>query len=173
MTNFPELINWEANVGQRADIVAGEVVLSPDGFLTVSKTVSPYALLIQDKQVIPVCPPHEYRGRAYRFMRADCVSLVAEWMDRNKGTSLIERVRQLAGRRYQELNRFGYEDVVREFGFVEASSAAHGDLIFYDRMGHIGVCIEGTKILHHPNGKFSCLDSFDQSKALKVYRHAQ
>lgn len=173
MTHFHEPTNWKTSIGQRADIVAGEAVLSADGFLTVSKTVAPYTLLIQERQVIPVCPPDEYRGRAYRFMRADCASLVVEWMDRNYGTNMVEQLRQLVGRRYQELNRFGYEDVVREFGFVEAGQPMHGDLIFYERMGHIGVCLDGSKILHHPNGKFSCIDAFDQSKALKVYRYAQ
>lgn len=163
---------WSEHLGEKVNIVEGDLVLDPDGFLTVSKCVEPYNLLVQGNQAIPICPPSDFRGRAYRFMRSDCVTLCAAWMDMANGSNLIGRISSLTARRYQNLNRFGYEDVVLEFGFTPAEDISHGSLLFYGSMGHIGVCIDGDKILHHPNGKFSCIDSLDESKVLKVYRYA-
>jgi hypothetical protein len=163
---------WADYIGQKADVVDGDLVLSEDGFLTISKSIAPYVLLVTDGPAIPICPPEEYRGRPYRFMRADCAKLAAEWTDRNYGTDLLSRLNEITFRNYQDLWRLGYEHVVQELGFTEAPSVAHGDVVFYEYMHHIGVCIDGVKLLHHIQNKFSSLDVLDPAKILKVYRYA-
>jgi hypothetical protein len=171
---LPE-INWEEHLGQKANLVEGVPTLDPQGFLTISKNIAPYNLLIQGgAPPIPICPKNDFRGRNYRFMRADCVTLVAEWYDKNINTNILVNLKGLFGRTYQNLNFNGYEHIVENFGFVQKQTSVteHGDLVFYENPRHIGVCLNSSSILHHLPNKYSCVDTLNQQKILKVYRYA-
>lgn len=175
-----EYINWNDYIGEKANIVEGNLVVDPQGFLTVSYSIAPYNLLIENNVATPLCPKTDFRGRAYRFMRSDCVTLVAEWYDTAIGTDFLTRLKTLFGRTYQQLNFSGYTEILESFGFVEQTTRNSEtnfliyqpqDLVFYEYTNHIGVCLDTTAILHHPNGKFSCIDQIIPEKVLKVYRY--
>lgn len=174
--NYSDLKDHENDL---ADIVDGSIVLSPNGFLTISRTIGNYVAYINDtdQTVIPIVPPDEYRGQQYKLRKRDCVTLVGRWLDEYYGTQLLQ---VYTGARNSKFTRYFFGDFADWFienGFAVVTTPQHGDVIFYQYsdkrvINHVGICIDGNKILHHMPNTYSSLDQLDSSRILKVLRYA-
>lgn len=166
---------WLSNLGSKVDICYGDLVISSNGFLTVSTSLDQYALYLDRSSctATPVIPKNDYRGRVYKLRMRDCVTLTAEWLDRNTGLKAADFVKNITRAQYINLHQSGYLHLLSSLGFVSAdTSPMHGDIVVYEKQIHIGICIDGDKILHHLPGKYSSIDPLEQSKILGVYRRA-
>jgi hypothetical protein len=166
---------WLDHVGSKADISNGDLVISEGGWLTVSTSPTMNTVYVDSVKniVAPVVPKEEWRGRKYRFFFRDCISLVAEWLDATYNIGAVAHVRTVTRGEYVRLNMNGYEHMLEQFGFAKVDQPCiRGDIVFYERLRHIGVCIEDGQLLHHPINKFSCVDPIDLEKVLGVYRRA-
>ena len=61
-----------------------------------------------------MCPTTEYRGRPYRFRKADCVALVVDWLDNTFSTNFNEQLYNKGVAKYRELARQGFEETIKE-----------------------------------------------------------
>lgn len=166
---------WSSNIGSKVDICEGDLVPSENGFLTVSTSLDQYSLYVDrlSETAVPVIPKSDYRGRVYKLRRSDCVTLAAEWLERNTEIKAAEFVKKISRTQYITLHDSGYLHLLSTLGFSAVDATpVHGDIIVYEKQIHIGICIDGDKILHHLPGKYSSIDRFDQSKILGVYRRA-
>ena len=170
---------FQEHEGSRLDIVEGQYVLAPEGFLTLSRTPTNYVAYINDsdKTIIPIVPATEYRGQQYKLRKRDCVTLVGRWLDEYYGTQLLQ---VYTGARNSKFTRYFFGDFADWFienGFAVVTTPQHGDVIFYQYsdkrvINHVGICIDGNKILHHMPNTYSSLDQLDSSRILKVLRYA-
>lgn len=164
---------WLDNVGKKATISNGDIVLADNGWLTVSTSPTMYSVYVDKVTniVAPVVPKDEWRGRKYRFFFRDCVSLVAEWLDATYNIGAVAHMRTVSRGEYVRLNMGGYEHMLEPLGFQHVElPCERGDIVFYERSRHIGVCIGSGELLHHPINKYSCVDPIDETKVLGVYR---
>ena len=166
----------EERIGQRAVIVIWEFVPSDYGFLEVTDSLQSLCLHgdRNGRTGAPSIPKTDWRGREYRFRTQDCVVLTCLWMDDYCGSDTLSHARRVTRAEYIELNENGYDHILERAGYVlQDRTPIHGDLLVYDNHVHIGVCIDGDKILHHKPDKRSCIDVIDPTLILKVFRHAQ
>ena len=164
---------WE-NLGAKADIVQGDLVVTSDGFLTITDSPVMYSLYVDraNGTYTPIVPKDEWRGRLYRSRRKDCVTLAAEWYDKTYGTNTIQSVKSIGINKYRELGTSGFVANIESVGFSKVDDAPqHADVLVYINNAHIGVCLEGDKILHHLPNKYSCIDSLDAGQVIGVYRY--
>jgi hypothetical protein len=171
-----EVDDWVAHIGQKADIVNGEVVLAENGFLEVTENPKSFSVYVDRSSgtAVLIVPKEDWRGRKYRFRVQDCVVLTCLWMDDYCGSDTLSHARQVTRAEYIHLNENGYDHILEKAGYVLQDRAPeHGDLLVYENHVHIGVCLDGDKILHHLPLKLSCIDPLDPSLILKVFRHAQ
>lgn len=165
---------WLEHLGEKADIVRGECVLSPDGFLTVSTSPDMNVLLV-DKwagTVTPVVRRSEYRGRGFRYRVADCAHLYAEWSDNERGTDLMAKVNEMSRRDYVTRTPHPLEDWLLENGFTKVETPEYGDLVLLGYVNHVGAYLGDNKVLHHLQDKFSSIDTIELSELKGVYRYA-
>lgn len=168
--------DWVDHIGQRADIVNGELVLAEDGFLEITDKLKLYSLYLDRsaRSAALLIPKEDWRGREYRFRVQDCVVLTCLWMDDYCGSDTLSHARRVTRAEYIELNKNGYDHILEQAGYVlQDRDPIHGDLLVYENHVHIGVCIDGDKILHHMPDKLSCIDVLDPALILKVFRHAE
>ena len=168
--------DWEGRIGDKADIVAGELVPSQDGFLTVRESLAKYSVYVDRRtnSVALIIPKEDWRGREYRFRVQDCVVLTCLWMDDYCGSETLKHARSVGRAEYLKLNEDGYDHVLEAAGYVEQDRAPiHGDLLVYRDALHVGICLDGDKILHHLPLTLSCIDDLDLKQVIKVYRHAK
>lgn len=164
---------WLNHLGAKVDIREGELILSEDGFLTVGESPLPYSLYINQptNEALPIVPRSDWRGRVYRFRRQDCVTLSAEWYDHTYGTSITPYLAGVGLNLYRDLGQTGFSQHIIAVGFTKVDdSPKHADVLVYGGHGHIGICQNGTHILHHLPNKLSCVDPLDESKVMEVYR---
>jgi cell wall-associated NlpC family hydrolase len=169
---------FQEHEGSKVDIVEGQYVLSPEGFLTLSRTAGNYVAYINDSDqtITPIVPVTEYRAQQYKLRKRDCVTLVGRWLDENFGTQLLQ---VYTGARNSKFARYFFGDFADWFvdnGFTLVDVPQHGDVIFYrysdkNVINHIGICIDGNKILHHMPNTYSSLDPLDPSRIIKVLRY--
>ncbi len=168
--------SFQEHEGSRVDIVEGKLVLDPGGFLTLSRTPANYTAYINDKTITPIVPPSEYRAQIYKLRKRDCVTLAGRWLDEYYGTSLLG---VYTGARNSKFVRYFFGDFADWFvdnGFSLVAEPQHGDVVFYrysdaNVINHIGICINGDRILHHMPNTYSSLDVLDQSRIIKVLRY--
>lgn len=165
---------WLEHLGEKVDIVEGELVLSPDGFLTVSASLNMNVLLVNKWEdcVTPVVPSTEFRGRSFKYRSKDCAHLYAEWSDRKLGTSLLPVVRSMSRRDYTERTPFHLEDWLLNNGFTKVDEPAYGDLVLLRYVNHVGAYLGDGKVLHHLKDKYSSIDTVELNELQGVYRHA-
>ena len=165
---------WINHVGAKVDIVAGNLVLSETGFLTVSTSPQQYALYVDTWTglVAPICPRTDYRARRYEYRKQDCITLVAEWVDNHFGLSSLAAVKAVNRVEYRNLYMTGFVQKIIDFGFQLVTNLQVGDVVMYDGYAQCGVIVEEGKILYQVLDKFSCIDSIDSSKIQGIYRYA-
>jgi cell wall-associated NlpC family hydrolase len=164
---------WLNHLGEKADIVQGELVLSPDGFLTVSTSPGMYVLLVDTWRdvAVPIIPRSEFRGRQYRYRVNDCAKLYAEWSDAVRGTDLVQKVASMSRREYVERTQQSLEDWLLANGFTKVEEPAFGDLILMGAFNHVAAYLGDEKVLHHLEKKLSSIDTLDRSAIVGVYRY--
>lgn len=166
--------DWLEHVGEKVDIVMGEPVLSPDGFLTVSTSLGMNVLMVDKWRglVTPVVPRTEWRGRVFQYRNSDCVRLYAEWSDATRGTALVQAViKSMSRREYVERSQMSLMDSIPAFGFTQVDEPQYGDLLLVGGTNHVAVYLGNERILHHPEHKYSSIDVLDRSAILGVYRY--
>ena len=95
-------------------------------------------------------------------------------MDEYCGSETLKHARSVGRAEYLKLNEDGYDHVLEAAGYVEQDRAPiHGDLLVYRDALHVGICLDGDKILHHLPLTLSCIDDLDLNQVIKVYRHAK
>jgi cell wall-associated NlpC family hydrolase len=169
---------FQEHEGSKLDIVEGQYVVDPEGFLTLSRTPGNYVAYINDstQTISPIVPITEYRAQEYKLRKRDCVTLTGRWLDEHYGTQLLQ---VYTGARNSKFTQYFFGDFADWFtdnGFELVDVPQHGDVIFYNYsdkrvINHIGICIDGTKILHHMPNMYSSLDPLDASRIRKVLRY--
>ena len=165
---------WKDHIGEKADIVSGDVVLAEDGFLTVSSSPKQNSLYVNlvDNKVQLIIPKDDYRGREYRFYRQDCARLCAQWLDAEYDNGAVAYVDAVSLRAYRELGMYGFTSRLGAINMFEVEGPPqHGDMILYGRVGHAGICLDGDKILHHLPFKYSSIDKIEDDQILGIFRH--
>lgn len=163
---------WKNNIGLKADIKEGNVVLSEDGFLSVSNKPTQYSVYVDElrSSVSLIIPKSDYRGRLYKLFESDCVTLSAEWFDNYFKTDTLGYLSNISPEEYRRLWGAGFKDHLKTLGFVKQNKIPDkGDVIYYGRPNHIGICLGDNKILHHLPRKYSCIDEIDPTKLGDVY----
>ena len=163
---------WLDNVGNKADIKNGIIVISEDGFLTISDNPMQYSAYVNERSstITAIIPKTDYRGRIYSLKEADCVTLAAEWYDTNKGTNILKFIDSLSIEEYRMLWGNSFVEYLLTLGFTKREGLPQkGDVVYYERPNHIGIYLGDGKILHHLPRKLSCIDELDYSKLGDVY----
>lgn len=160
--------------GLKVDIKAGEFVVAEDGFLEIGSLPAPYTMVVDKMRgtFSAIIPPDDYRGRKYALKKNDCVTLVLEWLLRERGIpGLLEQYAKLNNRDFMMAYRQGQRSVIERFGFyeVEVPEAQPADTLL---MGsHIMLYLGDGKMLHHLPSKLSCIDTVNWSVVTGVWRH--
>jgi hypothetical protein len=167
-----------ASEGRTVDVRNGQLVLSDGGFLTLSRTPGLYSAYINDndKTVTPIVPQSEYKGHAYKLRTRDCVSIVGRWLDENIGTDLLSVYRSASNQKFSRYYFGDFGEWFAENGFDLVDAPQHGDVVFYEVEGmrnHLGIYLDGGKILHHIPRKYSGVDDVDPALIRRVYRYAK
>lgn len=171
---YEELI---LNIGNRVSIKEGQIILDPLGNLEISYQYKPYTIylnkLTQTFNII--LPRNEYIGREYQFRKADCITLVAEWLDDNFNSSFSNLYSKMTKKDFLSFYEIGLETWFIQHNFQKVNSLMHGDIIIYayrsETRNHAGIYLEPGKILHHMPDKLSCIDEIDESKILERFRY--
>ena len=169
---------FKSKLGCKFNIVGGDLVESEKGLLTVSENYSSNVIYLNklNKTFNLVVPQKSYIGRVYSLRKLDCVTLFAEWLDDHFGSSWGNMYAKYPTREFYRYYKDGMSLWYDDNGFTKVDTPAHGDCIVYEykpkAVSHVGICLEGTKILHHLPYKLSCIDSLDSSKIIGVYRYA-
>ena len=99
-------------------------------------------------------------GRGFRHGVTDCKSLLDDWFLKQRGITLLDKPRDWEWwrRSRAEGGRNLYQDFFREAGFRDIAEAElrPGDCVLFairsDRPSHVGIYVDGGRILHHPSG---------------------
>lgn len=165
--------------GSKVDIVEGRLVLSDEGFLTVSRSLLPYTVYLNDfqKSVLPIVPKSEYRGHPYKLRKQDCVTLYGKWHDECFGTSLLNVYTEASNEKFFAYYKGDFRNWFRDNGFESVSDMQYGDCIFYayndvTTNKHISAYLGNGKILHHLPMLYSCVDVIKESRIVEVFRYA-
>lgn len=166
---------WQQHIGEKVDIVRGELVLSPDGFLTVATNPELYTLYVDQTSGIcaPVVPKSDLRGRLYKLGFSDCLTLYVDWSDANKGTDLRAKLRRITRRVYVDRASLSIDDLLIENGFVRIDplTAEWGDMLIFELVNHVGVYLGDGKVLHQLPRMYSSIDTVDLSIVTEAYRY--
>jgi hypothetical protein len=164
-------------VGQRADIVAGELVVSETGFLEITSFPRLGSVYVdsfnKSVQVIPL--KDDFRGYAWDLYNYNCAMCCAHWHDRFFGTDLVFSFRGLSHQERRDVMQTGYQDLFEKFGFVETQQAQLGCIFIYEYPNHLAILVDADKntILHHPARKLSGLDVVNSEKIIKILCHTK
>lgn len=173
-----EYKDLQDKVRVRFDIVEGELVESPSGLFIVSKTYQPYSIYLNAHQetFTVIAPEKSYIGRKYRLRISDCITLFAEWLDDNTGSAFGNIYQNLTNKEFYKYYCSGMCYWYLDNGFTEKQVYEHGDVLVYAHakgiISHVGICIDGDKILHHIPNKYSCLDLIVPEKVIGVFKNA-
>lgn len=101
-------------------------------------------------------------GRIYEVFKADCYSLVRDYMNREMGCNMpvgdIEFAKSLA----RQFGRTFMSTALETHGFEPVADMQPGDMLICSSEGpeHIGVYLDGNLFLHHVPGRLSCIEPF-------------
>jgi hypothetical protein len=164
------------HIGKKADVVSGSLVVSDTGFLTILQYPANYSIYLDstNKTVQPIVPREELRGQVYKLRTRDCVVTVAQWLDTQYSTKLLDVYKSASNTKFYRYYTGDFGDWFKDNGFVlvEDATKSTGDVLFYGNYNHIGIRLEDNKILHHLPKKYSSIDIIDESLIRKVYRYA-
>lgn len=176
-----ELID-AAKVNQRLSVSMGELVPSEDGFLTASFSLGQNVVYVDGlrRTSAVVTPKNEYRARSYRLKKNDCVTLVLEWLARERGVThmpdgkktLMEMYSTIDNRSFMSAYKDGAGMMAGDFGFsqVDKEDLQVGDVIAIHN--HVAVVVAEGKMLHHLPSKLSSVDDINFALVTEVYRYA-
>lgn len=161
---------------QLLDIVEGNLVLSNNGFIKISKNLVNYSLNLDhfSKVATLIVPKSDYRGKYYRLKRQDCVSLVCNFLDNNYSTNYTTYYKKLSNAKFLELYLNDLSLWFNNSKFIKVEEPQVNDIIFYKADGnknHIGIYLSNNKILHHLPSRLSCIDNVDYSLIGGIYRY--
>lgn len=172
-----EFRDFADKIGEKYDIVNGELVSLDTGCLTVSYELKPYTIYLNkiQKTVTLVVPEKSYLARDYLLRKTDCVTLVNEWLDDKHGTKFLEAYLKTKNREFYHYYSEGMRYAYLDYGFTEVTEAVIGDVLEYAYqpgiVSHVGVYLGEEKILHHLPYKLSSIDILDRIKVTGIYRY--
>lgn len=172
-----EFKDFADRIGTRYSIVNGDLVEAETGEFVVSETFGTNTIyvnkLTRTCNLIPA--PNSYTGRPYKLKYTDCITLVASWLDKNRGSSFGNVYSSISRKQWFHYYEVGMKHYYLDNGFKEVSSLEEGDCIVYEYAtnihNHVGIYIKDNKILHHIPQKLSSLDNIDSSLILGIYRY--
>jgi len=168
-------------VGQRVDVVLGDLVAAENGPLVVSETITPECILVSKRKQTATAITSLKIAQPYARMKNDCVSLAARFMDELTGTKkYTSRYRQITVREYLANLGGGAADFMLELGLaeVDASDLQPNDIILGGLpdvpaiTSHMAIFLGGDKILHHRPYKLSSIDDLATADVQRVFRYA-
>lgn len=169
--------DYKDKVGTKYTITEGRLVEDPEGEFTCSRSFSRGSIYINDFTVYLI--PIGYLGFEYKLRQTDCVSLCADWLRDNRGFDLVEHYKKYDKDKFLEYYHNGmvsfFQDNPDQFSQIsDFEQLAEGDVVVYSYDGravsHIGIYLEGNKILHHLPRGLSCVDLIDTTKILGAFR---
>jgi len=162
-------------IGNRYNIVMGDLVQASDGTLVVSRTLGINTIYIVDSGETAYIVSTDYIGYEYKLRNTDCLTLVLYWRFMN---GFKDQRSIYAGLTKKEFVIKHTEGVLNTFltsGFTEHDSLEYGDVIVYKYDGiseaHVGIYLGDNKILHHLPGKLSSIDEIDASLIYRILRN--
>lgn len=164
-------------LGAKFDIVNGELVESVNGLFIVSDKYTDYVIYLNKltKTASIVAPQKSFLGRSYRLRHLDCITLFAEWLDDHYGSTWGNIYNKLSNREFYRYYKSGMSLWYEDNGFTQVEKPKHGDCLVYAYkpkvISHVGICLDGDKILHHLPYKLSSIDSIEPDKIIGVYRY--
>ena len=139
----------------------------------------------KDPQWLSYVPPNYFvpsLGRPWAWGEADCLEAVRVYYRQEKGIYLTDYDRDES---FRETQSDAILQHIEAEGFTcvgtDVSSAAIGDVFLFNTDGrkfphHLGVCVEKSRIYHHPFGRLSCVDDINHHwlRYLKgIYRYSK
>jgi hypothetical protein len=170
-----------ALLGQRVNVVLGDLVADENGPLVVSDTLLANSILVSRRKQTAVAITPLRIAQPYTRMKNDCISLSARFMDELTGTKkYTTRYRQITVREYLANLGGGAADYILELGLQEVDPATLqvNDIILGglpdipEITSHTAVYIGNDKILHHRPYKLSSIDDLATADIQRVFRHA-
>lgn len=168
-------------IGQRVDVVAGDLVATANGPLLVSETITPESILVNKRTQSAMALTDLKIAQPYVRMKNDCVSLAARFMDQLTGTKIYtERYSRVTIREYLANLGGGAADYILSLGLVEVTNSPlePNDIILGGLPGipaitsHMAVYLGGNKILHHRPYKLSSIDALADADIQRIFRYA-
>ena len=106
-----------------------------------------------------------YVGRVYEVFKADCYTIVREYLaDKKDWPTLPPADLQEAYRRAQIMGRDFLASSFFEYGYEQVTKAQPYDIIVIGTQGapvHCAVMLESGDILHHYPGRLSCIEPYE------------
>ena len=173
-----EFRDFADKIGARYSIVNGDLVPLDTGEFIVSETFGTSTIylnkLTKTCNLIP--PSNSYIGRPYKLKYTDCITLVASWLDKNRGSTFGNIYNTISRKQWLRYYEVGMKYWYIDNGFKEVTSLEEGDCLVYKYLpnitNHVGIYIPDNKILHHIPQKLSSLDTIDSSLIIGNYRYA-
>jgi len=168
-------------IGQRVDVVNGDLVVDEAGPLLVTDKVQSDCILVSRRKKTAVAITPLKIARPYKRIRNDCVALAARFMDELTGTKTYStRYRQITIREWIANLGGGAADYILELGLqeVDPSTFQTNDILLGGLPEHPGltshtaVYLGDGKILHHRPRKLSSIDDLDTDYVQRVFRYA-
>ena len=180
--NFARLYQESLSlIGQRVNVVMGDLVVDENGPLIVSETVTQNCILVSKRKETAVAITPLKIAQPYIRMKNDCISLSARFMDELIGTKkFTTRYRQITVREYLANLGGGAADYILDLGFdeVDPSDLQVNDIILGglpdipEITSHTAVYLGDGKILHHRPHKLSSIDDLTTADIQRVFRYA-
>ena len=168
-------------LGQRVNVVLGDLVADENGPLVVSDTLLANSILVSRRKQTAVAITALKIAQPYTRMKNDCISLSARFMDELTGTkNYTTRYRQITVREYLANLGGGAADYILELGLQEVDPATLqvNDIILGglpdipEITSHTAIYLGNDKILHHRPYKLSSIDDLATADVQRVFRHA-
>lgn len=168
-------------IGQRVDVVAGDLVATADGPLLVSETITPESILVNKRTQSAMALTDLKIAQPYVRMKNDCVALAARFMDQLTGTKIYTtRYSQITIREYLANLGGGAADYILSLGLIEVTNSPlePNDIILGGLpdipaiTSHMAVYLGDNKILHHRPYKLSSIDALADADIQRIFRYA-
>lgn len=172
-----EFKDFADKIGQRYTVTNGDLVASDTGEFIVSETFAYNTIYLNkiQKTVQTITEPGSYIARPYKLKYNDCITLFAEWLDKNRGSSFGNIYQKLSRKDWLHYYEVGMKHWYLDNGFQEVTDLLEGDCLVYECypniQNHVGIYLSVGKILHHIPQKLSSLDTIDSSLIIGAYRY--
>lgn len=172
-----EFQDFADKIGTKYTVINGNLVASDNGEFVVSETFGINTIYLNKLTRMCALIPaiDSYIGRPYKLKYTDCITLVASWLDKNRGSNFDNIYNLISRKQWFHYYKVGMKHWYIDNGFKEVTELQEGDCLVYELYpgvnNHVGIYMSVGKILHHIPQKLSSLDVIDPSLIIGAYRY--